>query len=87
MAAVWSAEWAAAGTVVTAVYHACIVCLAWADPLHACLVDPLDDSYPHLPEEDTEAQLLERLPALVSLSPKLALLTVVQFSGAKGETV
>ena len=53
MAAVWSAEWAAAGTVVTAVYHACVVCLAWADPLHACLVDPLDDSYPHLPEEDT----------------------------------
>lgn len=51
------------------------------------LLDPLADSYPHLPEEDTEAQLLERLPAPVSLSPKLALLTVVQFSGAKGQTV
>lgn len=36
--AVWSAEWAAAGTVVTAVYQACVVCLAWADPLHARLV-------------------------------------------------
>ena len=38
VAAVWSAEWAAAGTVVTAVYQARVVCLAWADPLHTCLV-------------------------------------------------
>ena len=65
------------------------VLCAWPGqtPCTHVLFDPLDDSYPHLPEEDTEAQLLERRPALVSLSPKLTLLTVVHFSGAKGETV